>query len=494
MKPVQRWLNFANPRSLHLQRQAAVPVPLPLALPEKPDMGPNVCHKVGCECGGLGHPPYPYQKKGIEWLMGHPRALLADEMGLGKTVQWLRSIPAGMPAIVVCPASLRLLWRDECLSWRPDLSPVVCPPGEFTVPTRGELAIMSYESLPDPPKGSTRFLVADAAVSRCALGVDEAQMAKSISSLWSTAGSQRAKKVALLARQCQRVTFMTGTPMLGKPKDLWGVLMALGVEQEVFGDRRRRPYDVFVELFGAERKKYGSGKAFWQFPTEARDMPGLDEVRKRVGRVALRRLRKDVLKNLPGKTYQEIPVQVSPELSAELDSLAENWVDQDELPPFELWSRVRQKLAQDRIPTMLEWVERYEEEETPLVVWSAHRAPIEAFAGRQGWGVVLGGMGNELVRTQVEAFQAGLLSGIALTIGAGGTGINLSRAAHELFVDLAQNPSENAQAEDRLPRPGQKAEGIVVMRMVADHAVDRHILEILDRKQRLIAATTGGTL
>jgi len=335
-------------------------------------------------------------------------------------------------------------------------------------------------------------------VSRCALGVDEAQMVKNFAFFNSYSGSQRARKVALLARQCARVTFMTGTPMLGKPKDLWGVLAVLGLEEEVFGGRgpqgRQRPYDAFLEMFGAKRKKFGQGKAFWEFPTQTEEMPGLDEVRRRLSRVALRRLRKDVLKNLPGKTYQVIPVEVSPDLLSELDAVEAGWSNLDELPPFELWSKVREALARDRIPAVLELAERYEEEKIPLVVWSSHRAPIEAFAGREGWGVVLGGMGNDAVRAQVNLFQSGLLSGIALTIGAGGTGINLSHAAHELFVDLAANPSENAQAEDRLPRPGQKAEGITVMRMVADHPVDRRILELLDQKQRLIEATTGGTL
>ncbi len=486
MKPVQRWLDFSAKRPVHLEREVTVPMPLPLQLPEAPDMGPNVCTRTGCDCQGKGHPPYAYQRKGIEWLMAHPRALLADEMGLGKTVQFLRSVPRAMPVIVVCPASLRLLWRDECLSWRPDLSPVVCAPGAFQVPQRGELAILSYESLPDPPRGATRFLTSDGAVSRCALGVDEAHFVKNYR-------AQRSQKVMLLAKQCQRVTFMTGTPMLGKPKDLWGVLSAAGLEKAVFGGEGR-PYDKFVELFGGRRKRYGAGKAFWEFPTETAEMPGLDEVRSRLSRVALRRLRKDVLKNLPGKTYQVIPVDVSPELCTDLDALDAAWTNLQELPPFELWSRVRQALAADRIGPMFEIVERYEEEKVPLVVWSAHRAPIEAFAGREGWGVVLGGMGNDAVRAQVELFQGGLLSGIALTIGAGGTGINLSRAAHELFVDLAQNPSDNAQAEDRLPRPGSKAEGITVMRMVADHPVDRRILELLDQKQRLIGATTGGTL
>jgi len=94
----------------------------------------------------------------------------------------------------------------------------------------------------------------------------------------------------------------------------------------------------------------------------------------------------------------------------------------------------------------------------------------------------------------VDLFQTGLLSGLALTIQAGGLGITLTRASHALFVDLAYTPSENSQAEDRLVRIGQKAAGVMVTRMVADHPVDRRVLEILSRKQLMIDATTGGKL
>src|SRR5262249_47565421 len=71
--------------------------------------------------------PYPYQVKGIAFLMPRHHALIADEMGLGKTVQWILSVRrrfhAGLTrtALVVCPKPLVINWSRELRLWAPDL-------------------------------------------------------------------------------------------------------------------------------------------------------------------------------------------------------------------------------------------------------------------------------------------------------------------------------------------------------------------------------------
>ncbi len=469
-RPTQRWLDFSAQRPTQNIRPTSASLPVSVPPSEPPDTkGPSLS----------GKRPFPYQRKGIEWLYSRYRALLADEMGLGKTIQVLRALPKNTPTVIVCPASLRLNWRDECLEWRPELHPVVCKPGELQIPAPDEVSIVSYESLPTPPPHARNWLVADARLSRATLVADEAHYCKNHR-------AQRTQKMRLLAAQCARAWPLTGTPMLGKPFDVWGVLSTFGLEREVFGGSGS-PWSTFNRLFGAKRNRWGGT----DFPEEA---PGAEEIRRRLSRVALRRLRKDVLPDLPGKTYQVLAQDIPPELALELDAISDQWSDRDQLPPFELLATVRSKLADARIPSLLEQVERYESERIPLVVFSAHRSPVEALGGRAGWGVITGDTAHDVRRTLVDLFQTGLLSGIAITIQAGGLGITLTRASHCLFVDLAYTPAENAQAEDRLVRIGQRAEGVLISRMVADHPVDRRVLEILDSKQRLISATTGGSL
>lgn len=416
---------------------------------------------------------FPYQAEGARWLRTRYHALLADEMGLGKTVQVLRALPRQACALVVCPASLRLVWRDECSKFRPDLRPTVAGPGEFLVPKHGELVIVSYDSLPSPKSGARGWLVPDPALGLCTLILDEAHYTKNFR-------AERTRKVRLLGAQCEKTWALTGTPLLGTPMDLWGVLSSAGLSFEAFGK-----WENFLKLFGAKKNKWG-GTEF------AEDVENGEEIRERLSKVILRRLKKDVMPQLPRKMYATRTIETSEEILADLEVIDGAWTDKSELPPFELLSRVRSALAASRVPAMLELVEAYESEGKPLVVFSAHRFPVEALGGRPGWGVITGDTHQEFRRTIIDAFQTGALHGIALTIGAGALGITLTRAEHALFVDLSYTPAENAQAEDRLVRIGSTAESVLITRMVADHAVDVRLTEILDEKQRLIDATVGG--
>lgn len=449
MQPVTRPLQG-------LRRPLAGTLPTIVHLPAPPDLH---SHSVS------GAHLYPYQKEGAAWLARRRRALLADEMGLGKTVQVLRALPKPAPAIVVCPASLRLVWRDKAWEWRPDLTVVLSSPGTFHVPGPGELSVVSFESLP--------ALEPDARLRMATVVVDEAQACKDPE-------ARRSRRVRQLARLAARVWLLTGTPMLNAPQDLWGTLLAGGLQRLAFGSR-----DNFDWHFGGQRRAWGVA-----YPDVA---PHAGAIRAKLARVALRRLRKDVLPDLPSKQWETLSVDVDDALRERLDALGAAWKD-EELPPFELWSEVRAELARARIPAMLDHVARFESEGQPLVVWSAHREPILALAGREGWGIVTGEQSSVEQKRAVDAFQAGELRGIGLTIRAGGTGFDLTRAASELFVDLSPTPADNSQAEDRLVRIGQKATGILVARMVADHPVDRRILAILERKQRGIDATTGGSI
>jgi SNF2 family DNA or RNA helicase len=75
---------------------------------------------------------------------------------------------------------------------------------------------------------------------------------------------------------------------------------------------------------------------------------------------------------------------------------------------------------------------------------------------------------------------------VGLTFLAGGTGLTLTHAWAALFVDLDWVPANNVQAEDRLARIGQRASKVEIIRLVSDHALDRRVLQVVDRKMELI--------
>jgi SNF2 family DNA or RNA helicase len=158
---------------------------------------------------------------------------------------------------------------------------------------------------------------------------------------------------------------------------------------------------------------------------------------------------------------------------------------------FKTMSKVASALAAAKIPAMLEHVESHEEQEEPLVVFSAHRAPIDVLTKRKGWGVITGDTSDKDRARLIEEFQAGKLRGMGCTIRAAGVAITLTRSCNLLFVDREWNPALNIQARDRVYRIGQDRPVSIVV-LVANHPLDERVTELNLAKQALIDASVDG--
>jgi SNF2 family DNA or RNA helicase len=408
---------------------------------------------------------YPFQVTGVDWLSKRKQALLGDEMGLGKTVEVLAALPEKAAVLVVTPANVKWNWAAECRKWRPDLTPVVLRgQNSFRWPQSDELVIINYDILPEWLESEDGNEARDVI-----LVVDEAHWAKN----WKTA---RAKRISGLAQRCGRAWGLTGTPLENRPPDLWGTLRSLGMAQEVF-----RSWTHFVDLFRGKRRRYGGYD--WGKPKEI--VPEL------LRRVMLRRRRTDVLPELPQKTYSTVVCDLNGELRARLDGLWDKWQKEltvGILPRFEDFSEVRAQLAVDRIKVAESVVAECEEQDVPVVVFSAHVEPVRAVGKRDGWAYIDGSISAAERQRIVEQFQGGKLKGVAISIRAGGIGLTLTRAWKAVFVDLDWTPAANMQAEDRLCRIGQENPHVEIVHLVSDHPLDQRVMELLTEKTAIIEA------
>jgi len=442
---------------------------------------------------------YPFQVEGVNFLAHKDKALLGDEMGLGKSVQSLMGIPARGAALVICRAGLKYNWLDEVSKWRPDLKPVVLNGRKsFRWPAAGEVVIINNDILPEefntPKKNKGEAMQAywdrlktyrnglkerHPQAASVNLIVDEAHDYKN-------RDAARSRKVKEFSKLARKLTGLTGSPLTNRPEDLFGVLDVLGLAKEVFGTWER-----FQLLFNAYSERVWTGKGYINKIVWGKPQPIVPEL---LRRSMLRRRRADVLPDLPAKTYTNLLVgPVDPALQKALDEMWEEWGTavqiEGELPPFEKFSEIREKLARSRVDAMIEYVENAEEQDVPLVVFSAHLAPLDALLGRPGWAVITG-VTSPLKRQEiVRAFQAGQLKGVGVSIKAGGVGINLTHAWKALFVDLDWTPAANWQAEDRIARIGQLSNKVEIIRMVSDHPLDLHIQNMLvDKIDTIIKA------
>lgn len=432
---------------------------------------------------------YPFQRTGVGFLYNNPHGYLFDDMGLGKTPQSLCAVPEGGAAMVVCPASLRRNWGHECAKWRPDLDCIVVEPGHrFRYPEPGQLVVVGYSMVPanlDKRCGKVPHGLVVLA--------DECHAVKEYGSNKNPV--QRTRKFRKLARRAHKasgcVWMMTGTPVLKDPSELWGLLQAQGLGARLFGTRKK-----FVLLCGGWEDTMGV--VHWNASSVHEDamVP--------LAPYVLRRKKEEVLKDLPPKTRftrlvdLDAPADMRKLLDdahdtygAELERAAKeaHGASLEHFGDIATLATARKALATAKIPALLEVVGELREAGESVVVFSAHRAPIDALEGLPGWGSIRGGRSNAYRDQAVSDFQAGKLVGLACTISAAGVGLTLTRSAYAVFVDEDWTPALNLQAEDRLARIGQKRP-VSIVRLVADHPLDDQLQRALTRKLAMVAQTT----
>jgi len=429
---------------------------------------------------------FGFQYTGVKWLAAQKAAMLCDDMGLGKTIQALVALPEAAPVLVLSPAVAKGVWQREIMKWRGEYSVTLLEGrGSFRWPAPGEIVCTNYDILPDPetlPPGAPAGLVVVA---------DEAHVLKNT----KAQRTQRARAILKLAREKLdgRTWGLTATPLLNRPMELWSILTTFGLAGITFGSWPR-----FIELMDGRQDRWGGWS--WGKPSP--------EVGALLRRAMLRRMRSEVLKDLPPKVRALQTGAISKNLTKQLDKLQARIEEtqgawntlfamhghappkrgEDGKIPFEEISAARAALAEAKIPAMLAMVESCEEQDSPLLVFSAHLAPLHALRDREGWALITGET-SATERTAIEdRFQKGELRGVACSIKAGGVAITLTRATNEIFVDREWTPALNNQAEDRAHRIGQ-VNSLTIHELVADHPMDARVTDLLLEKQTLIDNT-----
>jgi SWI/SNF-related matrix-associated actin-dependent regulator 1 of chromatin subfamily A len=430
----------------------------------------------GVELGGELH---PFQRAGVRYALERRQTFIADEQGLGKTVQALATLEAddAFPAVVVCPASMKLTWEREAGIWLPGRSVAVLEGRTAATWTaaaeQAEILVLNYDIL----EAHLERLLGR---SPRALVLDESHYVKN-----PRAGRTKAALALAsgLPEDALRLA-LTGTPILNRPEELVAQLRVLG---------RLRDFGSGARLSRRFRAAGSDDRLHWNLRAVC----------------YVRRTKQQVLPQLPSKRQDTVPVLLSNEHEyrlAEEDVIA--WLQTLPLDLGTLDAKIaaalraeqlvrlnnlRQLAAAGKLPTALAWIADFLESGEPLVVFAEHiatqRAVLDRFPGALH---ILGADASSARQRAVDAFQCE--DGpqlIVCSMRAASQGITLTRASNVAFLELDWTPARHDQAEDRLHRIGQES-AVTAWYLLAPNTIDETMAELLQRKRSLIDAVTDG--
>jgi len=438
-----------------------------------------------------------YQRRGLGWLTGLADlglgGCLADDMGLGKTVQiiaahlHLAAARGSRPTLVVCPASLLANWEREITRFAPGL-----PHRRYHGAARSLDDLAPDEIVVTTYGVTRRDQAALAAVGWGLTVADEAQHVKNPLS----AAARALREVPAGARFA-----VTGTPVENRLSELWALL-----DWSTPG--------LLPPLERFQREVAG--------PIERQ---GDEAVAARLARVVqpflLRRRKTDpgIAPELPPKTEADVPVL----LSAEQATLYKAVVD-DALSRIAEAEGIARRGLVFRLLTALKQIcnhpahylgqagplpgrsGKLEAAEELVAAAVAGGEPVLMFTQYVAMGRLLGQRLGDLgidagflhgslavARRQelVDEFQAGRFPVLVLSLKAGGTGLNLTRATQVVHYDRWWNPAVEDQASDRAWRIGQDR-AVFVHRLITEGTVEEKVAATLAAKRQLAASVTGG--
>ena len=445
----------------------------------------------------------PYQEEGFLWMRALENrgfgGILADDMGLGKTLQALALVlsappkaSAGLPVLVVCPTSLVANWSAETRRFAPDIAAVAV---SGSAAERAEaisrlstaaLGITSYDSLKRdlPYYGNIRFR---------AVIADEAQYIKNRS-------TQAANAVKALNAGVKFA--LTGTPVENSPAELWSI------------------FDYLMPGYLGTYQKF---RLTTEQPISEGDKRALARLRAQTVPFILRRVKRDVLKELPEKTESVLYTRITGEqkkayaavsatLVAELREKlkASGLGPRDRFDALTMLLRLRQICCHPplclgesfsgesaKLELCMELLNMLKSGEHRVLIFSQFTSMLDVLAQKlEEAGMdyfMLTGKTPAAERINlVSRFNSGEKFAFLISLKAGGTGLNLTGADTVIHYDPWWNMAAQNQATDRAHRIGQENH-VHVWRLIAEDTIEQKILDLQEKKAGLAAALVDGS-
>ena len=445
--------------------------------------------------------PYEYQKEGIAYALEKKRCILGDEQGLGKTIEAIGLLTAtkAFPALVVCPASLKINWQRELRKFG-GLNAVILDDKNRQTWHRcwqlhrkdgrplAEVFIVNYESLRkffvQRIKREGRFTLKSVEFDERkdmfrTIIIDESHKCKNNS-------TQQAKFVQGIAMGKEYILELTGTPVVNNNIDLIQQLNIMN-RLEDFGG-----YTKFMARYCAGEHK-------------ASHLKELNYLLRK--NCFVRRLKKDVLTLLPDKTRSYLVTDIDnrkeyKEAERDIIDYLKKYQDADDEKIQrtirgaimvkmgvlkQISARGKVKGAVDIIHNIIDG-----EQGQKLIVFCYLREVVDYLKAEFRDAVVVTGAENaEQKQYAVDKFQEDERTRlIILNYQSGGVGLTLTAASNVLFVEFPFTYAACCQAEDRAHRNGQK-NAVNCVYLLGKETIDEYMYELIQTKKTISDGVTG---
>ncbi|ESW26482.1 hypothetical protein PHAVU_003G123100 [Phaseolus vulgaris] len=435
----------------------------------------------------------PFQREGVRFILQHGgRVLLADEMGLGKTLQAIAvasCIQESWPVLIIAPSSLRLQWASMIQQWLniPSSDILIVLPqsggsnrGGFNIISSsaknsirldGLFNIISYDLV---PKLQNMLMKCDFKV----VIADESHFLKNAQAKRTTASLPVIKKA-------QYALLLSGTPALSRPIELFKQLEAL------YPDVYKNVHDY------GNRYCKGGFFGLYQGASNHEELHNLMKAT-----VLIRRLKNDVLTELPVKRRQQVFLDLADKDMKEINALfrelemvktkikAAKSQEEAESLKFtqkNIINKIYTDSAEAKIPSVLDYVGTVIEAGCKFLIFAHHQPMIDSihdFLRKKKVGCIRIDGGTPAASRQqlVTEFQEKeSIKAAVLSIKAGGVGLTLTAASTVIFAELSWTPGDLIQAEDRAHRIGQVS-SVNIYYLLANDTVDDIIWDVVQSK------------
>lgn len=464
-----------------------------------------------------------FQSEGVAWLESQlGSGLLTDEQGTGKTVQVMAFAHKNsmFPMTVVCPNTMKLIWRNEILAMTGAQYRINVVGKQYSKKQTEKRLLrnpnVTYSKTPVP--GHDIYVVSYNVLANHVesfislnmkfVAVDESQKIKnslairSKALIYLTTGEKSLKTNKYLTEKVHSgvdsVVLMSGTPLLNRPKELWTSLQIVGKWVPEFSTWKKFGF----RYCGASNQGYGWG---FNGSTNASELHDL-----LTKHVMLRRLKADVLPDLPQKIYKTIPLDFD---RKEYDSVEQGFNGIDWKKGVETIIRLggnapksddaivaiqklREIASYAKINSAVEWIKDYTEDGEKLIVFAHNVNAINQIVAllkddpaysNNSVRVIAGGVSEDQRADNVLEFQNDpSVKVIVIGLTTGGAGLTLTSAKAVAFFQLPWTPGEISQATDRIHRIGQTSSEVYVYNLIAEGTIEEDIAELLIQKGEIM--------